>query len=311
MSSFSSNLNPNVVKTALDDVFMQEFNGRQHPSYVDATSSAIFVQESTDRAAVIEEVFKGTGLWDERAEEQNVSQAQPRVGNQITYSVVNFAQSVDIPKNFFDDNMHGTYEKMVRDMGETGRITRDTKAFGLYRNAFTGTITADGVALVSASHVTLSGLTVSNLITGALSENTLNDGIVALFEQKAQDGTVRGQVARTLLVPPKLFKLATEITESELKSGTDTNDVNVYSSKYGIRVATSPYLGSAAGGSDTAWFLLTENHSVRRWVRQGVETTLVPWQGQRNNNYIYKGEFREAFGATDYSGIVGSTGIGS
>lgn len=227
MSSFSSNLNPNVVKTALDDVFMQEFDGRQHPHYVDATSSDIFVQETIDRAAVIEEVFKGTGLWGERAEEQNVPQAQPRVNNKITFTVTEFAQSVDIPKNFFDDNMHGTYEKMVRDMAETGRITRDTNAFAVYRNAFTTSLTADGIALISDSHVTLGGQTISNAVTGALSETTLNDAIVNLFEQKAQDGTVRGQVARTLLVPPKLFKLATEITESELKSGTDTDRKSV------------------------------------------------------------------------------------
>lgn len=309
--SFSSNLNPNVVKTALDDVFMQEFNGTTHPNYVDATSPDVFIQESVDRAAVIEEVFKGNGLWDERAEEENISQATPRVGNQITFTVVNFAQSVDIPKNFFDDNMHGTYEKMVRDMGETGRITRDTKAFSIYRNAFTTTLTADGKALCANDHETLSGTTVDNLETAALSETSLNTAIVNLFEQKAQDGTVRGQVAKLLLVPPALYKTAVEITESELKSGSEHNDVNVYSSKYGIRVATSPYLGTAAGGSNTAWFLLGSNHSIRRWVRQGVETVLVPYHTQRNNNYIYKGEFRETYGAVDYAGIVGSTGAGS
>ena len=54
----SSALNPSVVKTALDDVFMQEFNYKGHPGFVDATSSIVFNQETSDRAAEIQEVFK-------------------------------------------------------------------------------------------------------------------------------------------------------------------------------------------------------------------------------------------------------------
>ena len=311
MAGLNSGLNPNVVKTALDKVFKQSFDGRQHPGYVDATSQSVFKQDSTDKAAIITEVFKGTGLWGERAENQDVPQATPRVANQQTFSVTNFAQSVDISKNFFDDDQHTVYEKMVADMAETGRITRDTNAFAIYRGAFTTTLTNDATTLCSDTHTTLSGNTVDNKGVAVLSESALNDAIVALVEQKAQDGTVRGSLPRTLLVPPALFKTACEITESEYKSGTDYNDINVYSAKYGISVATSPYLGAAAGGSDTAWFLLGDNHSVMRWVRQAVTTDLIPYQYQRNNSYIYKGEFREVVGAIDYAGIWGSTGAGA
>lgn len=311
MAGLKSGLNPNVVKTALDKVFKQSFNYTSHPGYVDATSQSIFKQDSTDKAAVITEVFKGTGLWGARAEDQDVPQATPRVSNQQSFIVTNFAQSVDISKNFFDDDQHTVYEKMVSDMAETGRITRDTNAFAIYRGAFTTTLTNDGKALCADDHITIGGQTVDNKIVAVLSENSLNDAIVSMVEQKAQDGTVRGSLPQTLLVPPKLFKLACEITESEYKSGTDYNDVNIYSSKYGISVATSPYLGTAAGGSDTAWFLLGDNHSVYRWVRQAVVTDLVPYQYQRNNSYIFKGEFREVVGAIDYAGIIGSTGLGA
>jgi phage major head subunit gpT-like protein len=136
----------------------------------------------------------------------------------------------------------------------------------------------------------------------------LNSAIVALYEQKDQAGIVVGSTPQTLLVPPALFKTACEIVESELRSGTADNDMNVYSSKYGINVATSNRLGAAAGGSDTAWFLLGRNHSVTRWVRQGIVTDLVDYKFQRNNNYIYKANFREIVGAMDYVGIVGSDG---
>jgi hypothetical protein len=305
----NSSLSPNVVKTALDKVFFQEFNGTSNPGWGDASTASVFRQDTTDNAAVITEVFKGTGLWGFKAELADVSSAQAKVGNQQTFTVTEYAQSLDISKNFFDDNMHGVYEGMIRDMGQTGRITRDSNAFAIFRNAFTTALTNDAVALISDTHVTQSGATVDNkLATAAFTEITLNDGIVMLSEQKAQDGTIRGQRAKTLVVPPKLFKLASEILDSELRSGTANNDMNVYSDRYGINLVTSPYLGAAAGGSDTAWFLLGENHSITRWVRQGIITDLVDYKFQRNNNYIYKGSFREVVGAIDYTGIVGSLG---
>jgi len=140
------------------------------------------------------------------------------------------------------------------------------------------------------------------------SEANFNTAIVGLVEQKDQAGVVMGQMPETLFVPPKLFKTACEVLKSELRSGTADNDINVYSSQYGINIATSNRLGLVAGGSDTAWFLLGRNHSVTRYVRAGVATDLIPYQYQRNNVYIYKGEFREVVGAQDYAGFYGSDG---
>ncbi len=132
-----SQISNNVVKTALDKVFFPAFNGETHPGYATADSASVFKQDTVDNAAVITEVFKGTGLWGLKAESQDVPQAQARVANQQTFLVTEYAQSVDITKNFFDDNMHGVYEGMVRDMGRNAKKTRDNNAFALFRNGFT------------------------------------------------------------------------------------------------------------------------------------------------------------------------------
>jgi len=303
-----SQINSNVVKTALDKVFYQEFDGEKQPGYADATTSAIFRQDTIDRAAVIQEVFSGSGLWETRGELQDVPAGQARVANTKTDNVVNYAKSIDISKNFFDDNMHGVYEGMVRDMGRNAKKTRDNNAFALFRNGFTTALTADGAAIFSDSHTTISGATVDNKLALSLTEANLNTAIIMLGEQKAQDGTLEGAMPKVLLVPLALYKTACEITESEYRSGTGNNDMNVYSDKYGIMVMTSRYLGAAAGGSDTAWFLLGDTHGITRYVRQPVTTDLVDYKYQRNNNYIYKGEFREVVSVADYAGLVGSTG---
>lgn len=306
--SFNSALNPNVVKTALDDVFYQDSDIKKHPHLATAETSAIFKQDTADSAAVIMELFGGSGAWEQTAEEENLPEGNPRITNQKTFSVVKFAKSIKIPKEFFDDNKHGSYEKMVRNFAMRARTTRDKNAFAIFRNAFTTTLTSDGVAFISDSHVSISGDTVDNKLTATLSETSLDTAITALLEMKSQDGEIEGHMPSVLVVPPKLFKTACEITESEQRSGTADNDMNVYSDKYGVSIYTSPYLGAAAGGSDTAWFLLSENHSVTRWVREAMNTNLVDFSISDNDVYTYKGRFREVVGVMSYDGVVGSDG---
>lgn len=306
MASFNSGLAPNVVKTALDDVFAQGYNMEKHPGHASAEDAKVFQQSSADNSAVIMEIFKGTGRWGTRSEDQDVPQATPRVGNQKTFNIENFSQAIDISKNLFDDNMHSVWQKEVKHFGRRAVTSRDRNAFAVYRNGFSSETTADAVALISNSHTNLNGDTVDNLLTPALAESAVDTAIVQLGELKAQDGELDGALPSVLLVPLAKFKLACEITGSELRSGTANNDLNVYSSKYGIQVKTSVFLGAAAGGNDNRWFLLSDLHSVYRFVRQGLELSMVDWRYQRNNNYIYKGEFREDVGAMSHEGIVGS-----
>lgn len=308
MYTVSSSLNPNVVKTALDDVFYQQFDITAHPGYVDQSSNLVFIQDGTDRAAEIQEIFKGVGTWEEREEEEDVSIDTPRFDNKITFNVKNYDKAVKLPKIWFDDQMHGAYENVVKDFARKARVTQKKNAFKIYRDAFTSTTTADGAYLVSDTHTTISGDTVDNKMTTTLSPSALKTAIQRMVEQKDQAGVVMGNMPNTLLVPPALFDYAQEVTKSELKADTTDNNMNPYSAIYNLYVATSEWLGSAAGGSDTAWFLLSDNHSIRRWVREGVWTDLINYVYTSNNVYTYKGGFREMVGAPDYVGLVGSDG---
>ena len=307
--SFNSSLNPSVVKTVLDDVFMQRFSIAKHPGYATAETPALFNQDTADSSAVIMELFGGSGAWTSVAEEQDLPEGQPRITNQKTFTVTKFARHVAIPKEFFDDNKHGSYEKMVASFANRARTTRDKNAFAVFRNAATTTLTADGIALISDSHVPIAGGTVDNLVTGDLTATTLNTAFTALAEQKSQDGEIDGHVASCLVVPIADFKNACEIVKSELRPGTANNDLNYYSQIYpGLVVYTSPYLGAAAGGDDDYWFVLSDTHSITRWVRESVNTNLVGFEVSTNDVYKYKGRFREVVGAMSYEGVVGSLG---
>jgi phage major head subunit gpT-like protein len=273
----------------------------------------VFKQTQATNAAHIVGIFSGSGYWTEKGEEVQVPLATPRATNKVTYTMLTFAKGIELSKEFWEDNMHDTWQKAVREFGDAGRETRNKTGFGLYRNAFTTTLTADGVSFIDTAHVLIGGGTQSNQVANnpPLDEEPLNSAIVQLQEMKSQDGVMFGDSPAVLLVPPKLRKKAQQLVESTLVSSNATNAVNVYSSTYGLKVFTSPHLGAAAGGSDTAWFLLSANHSVTRFSRQDIQTTLVGWEYNANNNFVYKGDFREQYGVPDYAGAVGSLGDGS
>jgi len=311
---FLESQNFDIVRTALDTVFFQEFSyDMEEPGIATANTGDLFKVIRTEQQAYIGSINKPVGLFDVVGEVQSVPVDTPKVANKYTIPVLDYAKKIVISKDLFDDNMHGVWAENVKDFARKGRLTQDSNAFALFRLSFTTTLTADGVALISASHTALGGSTITNILTSnpVLTSTSLNTAIVMLREQKDQTGTVIGGIPSILLVPSKLFKTAVELTDSALIADSANNAINVYRSAYGFKVYSSPFLGVAAGGSDTAWWLMSRNHSVSRLIRQGIETALTPWQYSNDRTYTYQANFREAVFCPDYAGIVGSKGDAS
>ena len=305
---FTEAQNFSIVQTELDKVFFQSFDfDETFPGVAHATTADIFKPQDTTTAAWIQSVNKGSGLFPAIGETATVPLSTPHVTNKQTTQVLTFAQGIDISKQLFDDNMHGVWAEDVRDFALKAKDTQDYNAFSLFRLGFTTALTADGDAIFS-THTLIGGGTQVNNGTGALSPTTLNTAIVSLIEQKDQSGVIRGSSPKVLLVPPALWKHAREITDSALIADSANNNLNVYRSALGITVWTSHWLGAAAGGSDTAWFLLAARHGFTRLVRQGLETALTDWRYSNNLTYRYQANFREAYFCADYAGSYGSTG---
>ncbi len=309
--ALNSGLAPNAVQTALDLVFNAAFDYEEVPGIATAMDSSVFRQDSTDRAAVITEQFQGGGYFSQRTENADAAEATMRVGNQKTFSILAWSQNLPLSKHYFDDDLWSTVEMGIQNMARNARMTRDRHAFERYNLGFTTETTNDGVAIFSNSHTTLDNTTVDNLETGVLSPDNLETLVVSLVEQQTQDGVLGAHNPACLLVPPALFKDAQEITKSELAALTADNELNYYSQTFpGLMIKQSPFLGANRGpnGSDTAYFLLSANHSMTRWVRKGMETHLNEWWLRSDNAYEYKAEYREQVGAITYEGLVASNG---
>jgi hypothetical protein len=304
--SVTSALNPNVVKSGLDALFFKEYNIDEFPYVATANDPLVFYQYASSRASETIEEFKGAGEWSPRAETAKPAEKQPLATNSQTYANEAIAAGIEISKHLVDDDQNQMYMKTIRDFAMTGRISRDKDAMSLYRDSFTST-GGDGQFYFDTDHP-ITGGTMSNKLTVALSEANLNTAVVNLGEQEGRDGLIRGYTPHCLLVPYALFKTACEITDSELRSGTANNDMNVFSTKYGIYIKTSPYLGTAAGGNDAYWWLLSRNHGMIRFDREEINTNLIDWRIRENRTYYYNGEFRQTVGQSDPFGAIGSTG---
>lgn len=306
---FTEAQNFSIVQTELDAVFFQEWDAIEtFPGYARATTAEIFKPIETTHAAYIQSINKGSGLFPSIGETVSVPLSTPHVTNKQTTNILTFAQGINISKQLFDDNMHGVWAEDVKNFAQVARVTQDQNAFKLFRGGFTTTLTADGVSWFNASHPLIGGGTQSNTATTALTPTSLNTAMTNLIEQKDQAGVIMGDRISCLIVPPALWKHAVEITDSALIADSGNNNVNVYRSAIGLTVYTSPWLGVAGGGSDTAWFALGKRHGVRRITRQGIETALTNWQYSTNLTYFYQANFREEVFVADYSGSFGSTG---
>ena len=297
-----------IVQTELDSVFYQEFDYENAgPGLATANTEAIFKQTTIDRAAYIEEVFKGSPLFSIVGEASAVPLSTPKVANKLTTYIKDFAQGIELSKDLFDDNMHGVWSRAVADLAIKAKQTMNDNAFKIFRGAITTTLTADGYSLGNAAHPLIGGGTISNVnSSSSLSDTTLNTAIIQIQTQKDQTGTIMGNMPAVLLVPPALFKTALQLTDSALVADTSAaqNAINVYRSAYGITVYQSPFLSAAAGGSDTMWFLLARNHGVTRIVRQGLQTALRSWEMSNNRSYFYQANFREEVKVADYVGVI-------
>jgi len=318
---FTEIQNFSLVQTELDEVFKQSYEATVPPSYATAMTAEIFRVTETNHAAYIGTIHKGPGLFSKIGEVQSVPSYVAKVANKWTVTIADFAEGIDISKNLFDDDIHGEWENQVRDFAIMARKTQDFNAFRIFRGAFTTTLTADGVSLLNAAHPLIGGGTTSNLVTAALvgaatsalTTSSFNIGMKLLAEMKSQANVPLQCVGDTLVVPPALYITARQIAVSALVPENGNNAVNVFSMDYSIKVFQSVWLGTASPdglGSDTAWFLLDSGrHSIRRFVRQGIITSLRDWTMSNNRTYYYQANFREEVFVPDYIGAVGATGL--
>lgn len=308
MDGLNNNSGPalNLVKTGLDHLFNQATMAIATPGKATATNPLVFVQMDAGNVAAVQSTIVGGGGYFGQSTDDvpPVKDAAKRAYATQQSTVINFSENLPISRTFMEDQQLGAVSKSVQQFAMAWKASQDRNAFSVYNNGFTSQTSIDGVALFSNSHVNLNGDTVDNLETGALTTDTLNATVVSLRGQVNQTGVIAGFEPKFLLCSSTLHMTAMATAKSVLRAGTGNNDLNYFSELYpGMEVLYSPFLTST-----TAYFVGGFTHGVTRFEREGLSTTLVPWQNQPSDQYIYKMRAREVVDSIDFDGLVGSTG---
>lgn len=300
---------PNVAHTALDFVFFQKYQDEVMLSKGRATASdpLVFKQKTASGDKVILDQFGGGGLFAQRTnEEAELTQTSPRVTNNQSLTVLEFADAVSVPRNFMMDEQHQVVQQNVQDMARRAKLTQDDYAIDRWALGFTTVVTNDAVAWFSNSHVTIDGTTVDNLETGVLTAANLETAIVSLGRQKNQGGILGHWSADLVFVPLNLLKEGCEIIDSDFLAGTGNNNINYLSKKYpGLELKFSPTLDDT---STTAYFVASREHSCTRWVRESVTTNFIDSKISLNKVSTYQAWLREVVNPISFEGTVASSG---
>ena len=204
----------------------------------------------------------------------------------------------------------GTTVKNIRltdDIGEIECNTKQVKGASVLNNAFTGGPTyGDGQVLCSTAHPLVSGGTNSNTFSAPadLNETSLEAAVIQISLWTDERGLLIAAKPKKLIVPPALQFVATRLLETELRVGTNDNDINALKNNGSI---PEGYTINHWLTDTNAWFLTTDvPNGMKHFVRVPLQNSM---DGDFDTgNVRYKSRERYSFGWSDPLGMYGSQG---
>jgi len=218
-----------------------------------------------------------------------------------------FTKGFIVERELYDDEQYRQINKFPAAMARAGRAFVEKEAATTFVNAFdTAKAIYDGKALLAADHPLVdSAGSGTNLVTGALTDANLKIAMQCMRETVDEAGNLINASAKKLVVPPSLEFVAKEILNSTQTAGTDLNNAN--SVKGALELVVYDWIGEAAGGSDTHWFLIDSALSELNFFWRVKPE--FKWDEDFDTFVAkYRGYMRFSYGVSDWRGIVGSTG---
>ena len=274
--------------------------------------SKIYNVHTSNSATETDHGMGAFGDWEVRTDEtSNVSYAKIKDGKDVVYRHKAFTKGFMIGRELYDDEKYGQMKKMAKALARAGRAKVEKDAISLLLKGFKKTspefVGIDGLCLFHDQHTLVdSSKKCSNVLTEALTEESLKKAIKMMSEQLDEAGNLIQMKATKLIVPPALEDTAIRLLKSTHLPGSQDNDTNAYL-KDRMEIVVMDYLGKTAGGSDQVWFLQDgSRHELNFFWRVKPE-----FKSEEDfDTFVakYRGYMRYSFGFSDWRGMVGSTG---
>lgn len=207
-----------------------------------------------------------------------------------------------------DDNLYAEVSaRRTENLAFSMRQTKELVGANILNRAFNSSYTF-GVnnpkELIATDHVTLEGSQSNELSPAAdISEAAIEDLVIQVMNAKNSRGLRIGLMPEKLIVPNDLFFDATRILESQLRTGTANNDVNVLK-----LVGTIPEILVNTYLTDTDAFFIQTNARRGLIHYQRKPITFSQDNDFNTNNMKFKAVDRYSFTAEDFRCIFGSEG---
>ncbi len=268
----------------------------------------IFETETSERSFEEEQKLSGFSAAPVKNEGNAIAYDNAQEAWTARYNHETIALGFSITEEAIEDNLYDSLSaRYTKALARAMAYTKQVKAANILNNGFSSSYKGgDGVELFSTAHPLVSGGVNSNEPATAadLNETSLEAAVIQIAGWTDERGLLIAAKPRKLVVPPSLMFVATRLLETELRVGTNNNDINALKNN-----------GSIPGGytvnhylTDTnAWFLCTDvPNGLKHFVRTPLANSM---DGDFDTgNVRYKARERYSFGWSDPLGAFGSPG---
>jgi len=268
----------------------------------------IYETETSERSFEEETKLSGFSAAPVKNEGSAIAYDNAQEAFTARYNHETIALGFSITEEAIEDNLYDSLSaRYTKGLARAMAYTKQVKAASILNYGFSAQyVGGDGVALFSTAHPLVNGGTNANTPStqADLNETSLEAAVIAIAAWTDERGLLIAAKPRKLIIPPALMFVATRLLETELRVGTNNNDINALKNNGSI---PEGYTVNHFLTDTNAWFLTTDvPNGLKHFERMPLQNSM---DGDFDTgNVRYKARERYSFGWSDPLGIYGSSG---
>ena len=268
----------------------------------------IYETETSERSFEEETKLSGFSAAPVKNEGGAISYDNAQEAFTARYTHETIALGFSITEEAIEDNLYDSLSaRYTKALARAMAYTKQVKAAAVLNNGFSSSYAGgDGQALFSTAHPLVSGGTNSNTPSTQvdLNETSLEAAVIQIAAWTDERGLLIAARPKKMIVPPALMFVADRLLETELRVGTNDNDINAIKN---MGAVPEGYTVNHFLTDTNAWFLTTDvPNGMKHFVRTPLQNSM---DGDFDTgNVRYKARERYSFGWSDPLGMWGSSG---
>ena len=266
----------------------------------------IYETEKSERSFEEETKLSGFSAAPVKAQGTAISYDNAQEAFTARYSHETIALGFSITEEAIEDNLYDSLSaRYTKGLARAMAYTKQVKAAAVLNNGFNAAVVGgDGVSLFNTAHPLVNGGTNANTPStpADLNETALENAVIQIAAWTDERGLLIAARPKKLIVPPALMFVATRLLDTELRVGTNNNDINAIKNNGSI---PEGYTVNHFLTATNAWFLTTDvPNGMKHFERTPLQNSM---DGDFDTgNVRYKARERYSFGYSDPLGIYGS-----